>query len=389
MNTRTTLGALCAYAIVAATASAEPFTYQGSLNDNGAPANGEYDIRFELYDAPVGGTMIGGIQGVENTQVTDGLFTAELDFGSGAFDSGPRFLRIGVRPGDSGGLFTFLDPRTPINPTPKAQHATTADALTNPIWNQSGSVITAGDGLNRFFLNRNDFITDAEYFGVHADTTGFVGMYVSGPTNSFPFYGYSVNGDVSAFSYFNGNDDSLNFVGALGVNGFRLTAENNLEVANDVQAESYRYETPKLNYYSISGDSFHSASGDPFQASSGTGGAFITAPTVGWLVAPVNLPHGAVVTRMRVYFDDTIAADMTVRLNRRNHGGTASSALAAVDTAGFFGTSIEAIDSSIDLSTINNNLYHYHMRVFSSGWPGNSNLRIKSVVIEYTTIEAD
>lgn len=267
--------AIGAIALVVTLASAEPFTYQGSLNDNGAPASGEYDIRFELYDAPVGGTMIGGIQGVENIEVTDGIFTAEIDFGPGAFDANPRYLRIGVRPGDSGGLFTFLDPRTPINPAPKAQHATTADALTNPIWNQSGSVINAGDGLKRVFINRDDFITSAEYFGVHADTTGFVGMYVSGPAGSIPFYGYSVDGEVSAYSYFNAAENSLNFVGSSLITALRITSDTNVEVANEISADSYQYNSPKLNFYSVSGDAFHSASDDPFIASSGSWGAYI------------------------------------------------------------------------------------------------------------------
>lgn len=388
MNTRTTLGALCASAIVAATASAEPFTYQGSLNDNGAPANGEYDIRFELYDAPVGGTMIGGIEGVENTQVTDGLFTAELDFGPGAFDSGPRYLRIGVRPGDSGGLFTFLDPRTPINPAPKAQHATTADALTNPIWNQSGSLFTAGNGLNRVLINRDEVITSSEYFGIHAEAAGFVGMYMSGPAGSLPFYGYSVNNNISAYTFFDSNNESWNVVGAGGVTSLRVTSGNDVEVSNDITAESFQFETPKLNYYSISGNSFHAASNDPFFASSGTGGAYIATPGVGYLVAPVNLPHGATITRLRVYCDDNSATgDLSIGLNYQTHGGSTFFTAGGVSTAGFSGSNIALFD---DINhVVNNNTRHYHMRVFSDSWSGSLSMRIDSVVIEYTTIEAD
>ena len=100
----------------------------------------------------------------------------------------PRYLEVRVRPGASGGAFDTLSPRSSINPAPVAQHAATADQLTNPLWNQSGSVYSAGDGLNRFFINRESSITGSEFFGVHADLAGFVGMYVSGPANSLPFY---------------------------------------------------------------------------------------------------------------------------------------------------------------------------------------------------------
>ncbi|MHA7812080.1 MAG: hypothetical protein ACX94C_01620 [Phycisphaerales bacterium] len=387
MKAKAILGAICAAAL-STLATAEPFTYQGSLDDNGAPANGEYDLRFELYDAQVGGNMIGGIQGEENYQVIDGIFTVELDFGPGAFDASSRYLRVGVRPGDSGGLFTFLDPRTPINPAPKAQHATTADGLTNPIWNRSGSVFTAGSGLSRVLINRDDPITSSEYFGVHAQATGFVGMYISGPTDSFPFYGYSVNDAISAYTYFDSNNDSWNVVGAGGVTSLRVTSGNDVEVSNDITAESFQFETPKLNYYSISGNSFHCASNDPFFASSGSGGAYIATPGVGYLVAPVNLPHGATITRMRAYCDDNSATgDLSISLSYQTHGGSAFFTAGGVNTAGFSGSNIALFDDFSHL--VNNNTRHYHIRVFSSNWSGSNSMRIDSVVIEYTTTEAD
>ncbi|MCA9275763.1 MAG: hypothetical protein KDA29_07040 [Phycisphaerales bacterium] len=54
-------------AVLATIAHAEPFTYQGSLNDNGAPANGEYDLIFRLYDAASGGAQLGAQVVLENT----------------------------------------------------------------------------------------------------------------------------------------------------------------------------------------------------------------------------------------------------------------------------------------------------------------------------------
>ena len=35
------------------------FTYQGRLQDGGAPANGPYDFRFMLFDGPAAGSQVG------------------------------------------------------------------------------------------------------------------------------------------------------------------------------------------------------------------------------------------------------------------------------------------------------------------------------------------
>lgn len=83
------------------------FTYQGELTDNGSPANGEYDFRFILYDAVVGGSQVGPVETVGNLNVSEGLFTASLDFGA-VFTGTAVWLEIGVRPGTGGGAYTIL-----------------------------------------------------------------------------------------------------------------------------------------------------------------------------------------------------------------------------------------------------------------------------------------
>src|SRR5947209_20321245 len=35
------------------------FTYQGRLNNNGSPADGQYDLQFTLYDALSAGNVVG------------------------------------------------------------------------------------------------------------------------------------------------------------------------------------------------------------------------------------------------------------------------------------------------------------------------------------------
>src|SRR5262249_22779625 len=61
------------------------FTYQGHLNDGGSPANGNYDLRFAVYDSAGGGNNIAGPLTNSAVAVSDGLFTVALDFGAGVF----------------------------------------------------------------------------------------------------------------------------------------------------------------------------------------------------------------------------------------------------------------------------------------------------------------
>src|SRR5215813_4904526 len=121
---------------MAAMAQSSSFTYQGKLADSGNPANGNYDLTFQLFDtAGVGtGTQQGATLNLTNVAVSGGVFTAQLDFGACAtcFNGASRFLEIAVRPSGGGGSFTTLSPRQPITSTPyavKSANAATADGL--------------------------------------------------------------------------------------------------------------------------------------------------------------------------------------------------------------------------------------------------------------------
>jgi hypothetical protein len=97
------------------------FTYQGRLNDGGAPATAIYDFTFDLYDDVAAGSHIGSTVQKLNVPVTNGLFTVTLDFGN-QFPGAARFLAIGVRQ-TGGGSFTNLSPRQPLTAVPYAIHA--------------------------------------------------------------------------------------------------------------------------------------------------------------------------------------------------------------------------------------------------------------------------
>lgn len=114
-----------------ATALGNAITYQGRLTENGQPANGQYDLRFVVYDAEVSGSGTSPVE-VGDVNVVNGLFTVPLTFPEGTFSGNAAWMEIAVRPGNSSGTYTALSPRQPITPTPFALFAKSAGALALP-----------------------------------------------------------------------------------------------------------------------------------------------------------------------------------------------------------------------------------------------------------------
>lgn len=128
------------FAAVPATAAplATAFTYQGRIEFNGAPLDDTADFQFTLWDADLGGSMIGSPLAADGVDVVDGLFNVELDFGPGAFDGGERWLEIAVRSPAGGGPYTTLSPRQPMTAAPYALYALNGAASA---WSQNGSSV--------------------------------------------------------------------------------------------------------------------------------------------------------------------------------------------------------------------------------------------------------
>jgi hypothetical protein len=131
--------------------------------DNGAPANGDYDLRFTIYDTSSGGGAIAGPQTNAPVTVSNGLFTVALDFGNSAFNGGDRWLEIGVRNYGNAGSHVVLLPRRQLTSTPyairalNAATAALATNLTSPLagTNISGTIPDARLSANVALLNGN------------------------------------------------------------------------------------------------------------------------------------------------------------------------------------------------------------------------------------------
>ncbi len=100
------------------------FSYQGQLTDGAAAANGTYDLTFSLWNAATAGAQQGATLTQNAVGVTNGLFTATLDFGA-QFNGQNRWLEIAVRT-NGAATFTTMAERQPVLPTPYAIHAATA-----------------------------------------------------------------------------------------------------------------------------------------------------------------------------------------------------------------------------------------------------------------------
>ena len=83
------------------TAQAAPWTYRGTLNDGGAPANGRYDIRLSLLDAG-GAKSLAYPLTFTGVEVKNGSFAIDVDFGMDLTQFGALKLKTEVAQGDSG-----------------------------------------------------------------------------------------------------------------------------------------------------------------------------------------------------------------------------------------------------------------------------------------------
>jgi len=168
------------------------FTYQGQLVDDGSPANGSYDFQFNLYDAAAAGLQIGPTVALNDVAVSKGIFTVELNFGTGAFGGGGRWLEIAIRPGSSTGAYTILSPRQKLSPAPSAL------SLPN---------VYTDESVNFVGIGRNFRISGNEVFGIRytGSPNQYGGMYVeTSDSGGWPFYGYATNGSFRAWTYYNG-----------------------------------------------------------------------------------------------------------------------------------------------------------------------------------------
>ncbi|MGD9790004.1 MAG: tail fiber domain-containing protein [Phycisphaerales bacterium] len=250
----------------------EVMTYQGRLDFDGSPANGNFDIQYSLWTHPtstLGGDRVSGTPTVSNVPVANGLFSIQLDgLASELFD---RELWLEIRARQSGGgAFTPLAGRQKLTASPfaissanafNAAHVPFTGITANPIsLDTSGDLITT----NRLAVGGAgvDLLNGNTHFQVNgtAAANGYGGMYLNtSDAGSWPFYGYATNNTIQMWTYYNGTEDDWRvFHGTdrlfLEANGYLGIGVNNpanrLELPNIANADGRARANAWLTYSS-------------------------------------------------------------------------------------------------------------------------------------------
>jgi hypothetical protein len=183
------------------------FTYQGHLQNGGAPVNNVCDLQFSLWDTAGSGVQIGATQTASAISVTNGLFTVQLDFGDSAFAGQARWLEIAVRCPTASGSYTILSPRQELSAAPYALYALGApwsglhgvppgfaDGVDDVAAVVSGTHIFAGDGLT--LASNGDTVTLSVFY---AGSGGDYGAAVSAARSDHAHDGrYYTQGQLNA-----------------------------------------------------------------------------------------------------------------------------------------------------------------------------------------------
>ncbi len=272
------------------------FTYQGSLQDGGSPANGAYDFQFLLFDAATAGSQVGSTVTLNDVNVVNGLFTVQLDFG-GVFDGTALWLEVRVRAGASTGGYTILAPRQPLTATPYALYSLKApwSGLTGvPAGFADGvdndTTYSAGTGLTlsgtTFALNTG--YTDGRYWKLTGNAgtdpaTNFLGTTDNQPleirvNNQRALRIEPTTGTPNLIGGFSGNMVTLGVVGAtIGGGG---TSANTNRVTDDFgtvgggtanQAGDDAGTTTDKAWATVGGGRGNTASGDSATVGGGSG----------------------------------------------------------------------------------------------------------------------
>ncbi len=258
---------LCSIVIVftiSVSAQTTEFTYQGSLQNSSAPANGNFDFEFLLFDSLSGGTQLGATLTRSSVAVTTGTFAVKLDFGAN-FPGANRFLEIHVRPTGQPGI-TVLAPRQPVSSSlysVQSLNATTATTANNAT--QLGGV-----AANQYVLTGDARLSDPR------PPTAGSGNYVQNGASVQASSNFNISGDGTAGGTLSGN--VVNAATQFNIGGERVLSTpgtGNLFVGASVgQWTTGNFNTvvgPFAGYYNTTG-----SSNSIFGYGSGLGGIIST-----------------------------------------------------------------------------------------------------------------
>ncbi len=155
-----------------------------------------------------------------------------------------------------------------------------------------------------------------------------------------------------------------------------------------VRAKSFHYSTPRTHVLSVGSEAFVPDTNAPYFNSGNPGGAYINTTGGHAMVASINLPNGAVLTRFKVFFEDNSAPYyLIVYLFRQNLGAAGYRTLTSVNSSGITGYGSKETTAIVG-DAVDNTAYGYHINAYGGPWDP-PNMKIKGAVIWYTTTQPD
>jgi hypothetical protein len=204
-------------------------------------------------------------------------------------------------------------------------------------------------------------------YGVKAVATG------NASGNKYGVYGAATGlGNLWA-GYFQGN---------VNVTGQLYTPR----ISGYITIDSLQYNTPRVKYFSLGCDHFNPTNNTVSFDNHSFGGAYITTGS-GMLVAPVHLPHGALLQYITYYYDDTDATyDLTFRFMKKLFmQGDWTYVIAEQFSSGSSGLGSLTYDCSS--TEIDNTSGGLMITVAQDQGNWSSSLKINGVLIQYTIDE--
>lgn len=210
------------------------FTYQGELYDDGVPFVGSVDLRFTPYADASNPTVLGAPVVIEDVLVSNGVFTARVDFGPGFFVGDAVFMEVAVRPFDSteAAAFEALTPRQEITAAPYALKPAPGSVTDLELANDAvgstqiaDNTVASGDVTDASLVPQDLALSggafDSTFWRVGGNTGASGVLGVLDPGQSLALFapgGLTVNG-----SRFNGNSE-------LTLRGNPNTVETNVDL---------------------------------------------------------------------------------------------------------------------------------------------------------------
>lgn len=156
--------------------------YQGQLSDSqGSPLSGSYDMEFQFWTAPTGGSQVGSTITKSSVPVVNGIFSTKLDINQSDFTGQGLWLQMRVRP--SGGSWdTWMTPRQEILPVPyalslKPGAQVYSNSSTTALSASNGS---GGYGLYAYSANNIALRAQNSFMVITPEPAGMIGVYAVG-----------------------------------------------------------------------------------------------------------------------------------------------------------------------------------------------------------------